>query len=65
MCYQLRSTTIPQAKHHKFKRLLVAMRFGPEHPLVFLWPRLQREKRITICGLKQFSTLRNNFLFAK
>ena len=23
MCYQLRSTTIPQAKHHKFERLLM------------------------------------------
>ena len=62
---QLRGTAIPKTKQHQFKCGLVVNGFRPEHPLVFLWPRLQRKKIITIIAFKQFSPLCNCFLFAK
>ena len=57
---------IPKTKQHQFKcGLVVRNGFRPEHLLVFLWPRLQRKKFITIKTFKQFSPLCNCFLFAK
>ena len=77
MCYQLRSTTIPQAKHHKFERLLVADRFGPEllwyscghdfkgkNALPFMVSNSSLRSAITSCLLSKRNLLRYSFRVA-